>query len=696
MAEAISYLVKDGVAVLTIDNPPVNALGAAVRKGLWQAIERAEADAAVDAVLIRAAGRTFPVGADIREFGKPPQTPLLGELCNRIEAARLPVVAAIHGQALGGGFELALAAHYRIADKMAGIGLPEVNLGILPGAGGTQRVPRLAGAAPALNLMLSGTPIRAGQALDLGLIDRLAEADLQSEALDWARALARDKAGPRRSCDQRAGLADSASFMREVSERRAAVQGGPVMAPARIVDCVEAALLLPFEAGLKMERAAFEDCVASDAARALRHAFFAERRAAKVPELGRTSPRAVEEIGVVGAGLMGAGIAFTCLQAGLPVVLVERDQGALDAGSARLQALYRRAVTKGRISGAEASARLDRLRLSTEMADLGQADVVVEAVFEEEEVKRGVFAALDKVMKPGAILGTNTSYLDIDMLAATISRPEDVVGFHFFSPAHVMKLMEIVVGARTDEQVTATGFALAKRLGKIPVRAGVCDGFIGNRILAAYRQAADFMLEDGASPYQIDDAMRAYGFGLGPYQVLDMAGLGISWARRKRLAPQRAPGERYVRIGDQLCEKGWLGQKTGRGYYRYQEGERQGQPDGEVLALIEAERAEQGITARAFAPEEIQARCLAAMTNEGARLLEEGVALRPSDIDVVLLNGYGFPRWRGGPMMAADLSGLLALSNALKAWEAAEGGFWKPSPLLDELIRNGRHFDDLN
>ncbi len=695
MVKKVKYLRDGDVAILSIQNPPVNALSAAVRKGLWRGIERAEAEGA-RAILIRARGKTFPVGADVREFGKPPVPPMLSALCSRIEAANVPVVAALHGNVLGGGFELALGAHYRIAEKSTGIGLPEVTLGILPGAGGTQRVPRIAGAGASLDLMLSGAPIRATQAFELGLIDRLAETDLQREALDWAHKLASAGASPRRSCDRREGLADPQRYMNEVSERRGSLKGNVSCAPARIVDCVEAALLLPFEAGLAMERAAFEECVATDQARALRHAFFAERRAAKVPELRQVPLRVVNEIGVVGGGLMGAGIAYICLEAGLPVVLVERDDEALEAGRGRINALYRRSVMKGRVSKEAAVERLARLTPSTEMMALGQADVVIEAVFEEEDVKRQVFAALDKVMKPGAILGTNTSYLDINMLAATISRPEDVVGFHFFSPAHVMKLMEIVVGTRTADDVTATGFALAKRLGKIPVRAGVCDGFIGNRILAAYRQAADFMLEDGASPYEIDAAMRAYGFRLGPYEVLDMAGLGISWARRKRLAPLRPAHERYVRIGDQICERGWLGQKSGRGYYRYEEGARQGQPDGEVLALIEAERAEKGITPRGFSPEEIQARCVAAMTNEGARLLGEGVALRPSDIDVVLIHGYGFPRWRGGPMMAADISGLLELKTALQGWAAAEGEFWQPAPLFDDLIKNGQHFSSLN
>lgn len=694
MNKVVTYTVQDSVAILTIDNPPVNALSAAVRQQLWQGIEQAVGDRDVAAILIQASGRTFPVGADVREFGQAPVKPLLTELCNHIEASTKPVIAAIHGSALGGGFEIALAAHYRIAERTAKIGLPEVLLGILPGAGGTQRVPRLAGAKVALDLILSGKPISANVALDNNLIDRIVDGDLQTKAMTWARELVTN--GPRPTRAETKGISDSATFTAEVLARRSGLKNTPLPAPKRIIDCIEAALTQSFDAGIAMERAAFMHCVATDQARALRHAFFGERSAAKVPELAQAKPREVNNLGVVGAGLMGAAIAYTCLNAGLPVMLVERDNDALTAGIGRVQALFDGAVAKGRMPAETAIARMAKMTPTIVMADLGEVDLVIEAVFEEESVKRDVFAALDKVMRPGAILATNTSYLDIDDLAASISRPEYVVGFHFFSPAHIMKLMEIVVGARTNADVTVTGFALAKRLGKIPVRAGVCDGFIGNRILSAYRLAADYMLEDGATPYQIDAAMRAYGFGLGPYQVADMAGLGISWARRKRLAPTRDPEERYVRIGDILCEQGRMGQNTGCGYYLYADGERKGREDPDVLAVIKAERAAKGITPRDFSIEEIQARCVGAMTNEGARLLGEGIALRPSDIDVVLLHGYGFPRWRGGPMIAADITGLTALVAQLKTWEEAEGKFWNPAPILLDLIEKNQTFGDLN
>ena len=696
MNDHVTYEVQDGVAVLTIAHPPVNALSFSVRSGLFDAVERADLDPTVRSVLIRAQGRTFPAGADVREFGKPRAKPILSTVVARIEACSKPVVAAVQGTALGGGFEVALGAHYRLADRKARFGLPEVGLGVLPGGGGTQRVPRLTGAAPALDLMLSGKPVSAQTASDLGLVDALVDGDVAAAGFAFARDLAEKGAAPRPTRDRREGFNDVAAYTAAIAARRAEAAKSPLAAPGKIVDCVEAAMLLPFDAGIAMERAAFDDCENSEGARALRHAFFAERRAAKVPELDGATLREVNTIGVVGAGTMGTGIAVACLDAGFPVTLVERDDDGLMRGVERIDAIYDRSVSKGRIDATTRDARMGLLSGTTRMEDLGRVDLVIEAVFEETSVKEGVFAQLDAVMKPGAILATNTSYLDINALAETISRPEDVVGYHFFSPANIMKLLEIVVADKTDPNVVATGFALAKKLRKVPVRAGVTDGFIGNRILAAYRLAADFMLEDGATPAQIDAAMRAYGFPVGPYQVLDIAGLDISWARRKRLAATRDPAHRYVTIGDTLCERGWFGQKAGRGYYLYDDGSRVGREDPEVLQVITEARADKGIAPRTFTVEEIQARCLGAMANEGARLLEEGVALRPSDIDVVLFFGYGFPRWRGGPMMAADLRGLLTVENELKSWMEEAPEFWTPAPLWDDLVKNGRHFADMN
>jgi 3-hydroxyacyl-CoA dehydrogenase len=694
MSEPVTLRVENSVAVITIDHPPVNALSHAVREGLSDQIKAAISDDAVKAIVLAADGRTFPAGADVREFGRPRAAPILSSVCDLLETSPKPTIAAVHGNALGGGFELALACHYRVVLQTAKLGLPEVKLGVLPGGGGTQRVPRIVGAEAALDLMLPGKPLSAPKAFELGLIDRIAEADLDKAAIAMAQQLVAEGGKTRPTRDRTEGLQDHLGFANAIAARRDKMKNDPQPSVARIIDCVEAAHILPFEAGIAMERAAFDDCETGPEATAMRHAFFAERRAAKVPELKGATLREVKSIGVGGAGTMGSGIAISCLDAGFPVVLVERDQDGLERGVQRIVKNYDRSVAKGRITAAKGEERLSHLNGTTDMQELAQVDLIIEAVFEDEDVKRGVFAQLDEVMKPGGILATNTSYLDIDALAATISRPQDVVGYHFFSPAHIMKLLEIVVGEKTDPNVVATGFELARKLRKVPVRAGVADGFIGNRVLAAYRLAADFMLEDGASPAQIDAAMRAYGFPIGPYQVLDMAGLDISWARRKRLAATRAPEDRYVSIGDKICEQGWFGQKSGRGYYIHdQEGGPVENPD--VLDIIDEERLRQGITPRAFSPQEIQERCLYAMANEGARLVSEGVALRPSDVDVVLLYGYGFPRYRGGPMMAADQVGLLAVKNALTSWRAEEPRFWAPSPLFDELIKNGQKFGDM-
>lgn len=695
MKPQVQYDVVDGVALIKISNPPVNALSQHIRQGLFDAFERADSDDTIGAIVLLAEGKTFPAGADVREFGRPREAPILSDVCSRIETCQKPVLAAVHGHALGGGFELALACHYRIALKGARLGLPEVNLGVLPGGGGTQRLPRIIGANAALELMVTGKSVTAEQAEEMGLIEKVIHNDLHRAAHASAKNMIAQQSAARPTRDRDEGLADPQSFTKAVASWRSRVAGNFVPSVNCVVDCVEAALLLPFEAGIALERKCFDECEVGDVATALRHAFFAERRAAKIPELEGAKIRDITQVGVVGAGTMGTGIAISCLDAGLPVTLVERDDDGLSRGTSRIQDNYEKSVAKGRIDQATADQRLGLLRGTTDMQRLAQVDLVIEAVFEDEAIKRDVFAQLDSVMRPGAILATNTSYLDIDALAATISRPEDVVGYHFFSPAHIMKLLEVVVGEKTHRDVVATGFALAKKLRKVPVRAGVADGFIGNRILAAYRLAADFMIEDGASPAQIDKAMQAYGFPAGPYQVLDMAGLDISWARRKRLAATRDPNERYVSIGDQMCEKGWFGKKSGRGYYVH--GHDLGPVENEdALEIIRTERTKKGITPREFTDAEIQLRCLNAMVNEGARLLEEGVALRPSDIDVVLIYGYGFPRFRGGPMMAADQRGLLSVQNALKSYQPEEPKFWEPAKIFDDLIKNGRHFSDMN
>ncbi|MFY2836056.1 3-hydroxyacyl-CoA dehydrogenase NAD-binding domain-containing protein [Achromobacter xylosoxidans] len=690
---------RDGdVLVVTIDHPPVNALSADVRAGLARAIDQAQRDPQVRAVLLTGAGNNFIAGADIREFGKPPRPPALPDVCNQIEACAKPVVAALHGAALGGGLEVALAAHYRVALPGAKLGLPEVTLGLLPGAGGTQRTPRLIGAAAALDLMLSGKPMTAQAAVAAGLADELAAGtDPLAAGLDYARRLLAQNAAPRRSRDGQA-LADKAACVAAIDAagQRIAASTRGLFSPAKILEAVRAAVEQPFDEGLRAERALFLQCLDSPQRAGLIHAFFAERETAKIPELKQAKPRRLDSVGVIGGGTMGAGIAVAVLDAGLPVVMVEQDEAALARGRQRVEHVYDLLVGKGRMTADERAARLARFTGATDYAALGEADLIIEAVFEDMDVKLAVFAQLDRVAKPGAVLATNTSYLDVDRIAQATRGPADVLGLHFFSPANIMKLLEVVVGRQTAADTVATGFELARRLRKIPVRAGVCDGFIGNRILAVHRQAADMMMEDGASPYQIDAAVRDFGYPMGPYQMADLAGGDIGWATRKRRATTRDPALRYVQIPDRLCERGWFGQKTGRGFYLYPDGARHGTPDPEVLAIIDAERQRAGVTPRPFSAEDIQRRYLAAMINEAANVLHQGIALRPSDIDMVFLSGYGFPRYRGGPMHYADRVGLTNVLADIRAFAKEDPAFWKPSPLLVELAESGRDFASLN
>jgi len=690
------------VLVVTIDNPPVNALGVDVRRGLTAAIDAAGADAAVKAVLIVGTGKTFIGGADIREFGKPPMAPFLPDVCNGIEACSKPVIAVIHGAALGGGLEIALAAHYRLALPGAKLGLPEVALGLLPGAGGTQRTPRLIGAAAALDMMLSGRHVGAAEAAKLGLVDRVVDgADPLAAGLAYAQELVQGGAPVRRTRDA-AQLADTAAQRAAIDSARAetAKKSRGLFSPLKIVDAVQGALELPFDEGQALERKLFLECLDSPQRAGLVHAFFAERETARAPETRSAKPRPISSIGVVGGGTMGAGIAVAVLDAGLPVTMIERDDEALARGRKHVEKVYDGLIAKGRITPDAKNATMARFNGSTSYDALAQADLVIEAVFEDMDVKHAVFAELDRVCKPGAVLATNTSYLDIDEIAAAISRPQDVVGLHFFSPANIMKLLEIVVPAKVSDDVVATAFDLAKKLRKVPVRAGVCDGFIGNRILAVYGQAAHAMMEDGASPYQIDKALRDFGYPMGPFQVSDLAGGDIGWATRKRRAPTRDPRARYVQIADRLCERGWFGQKTGRGYYLYPDGARVGTPDPEVEAIIDAERERAGALSgkapRSFSDAEIVRRYLAAMINEGANVVHQKIALRPLDVDVTFVHGYGFPRYRGGPMHYADTVGLPTILADIREFAREDPLFWQASPLLVELVDKGASFASLN
>ncbi|HEY2021325.1 3-hydroxyacyl-CoA dehydrogenase NAD-binding domain-containing protein [Paraburkholderia sp.] len=697
-ADAVMRELRGNVLLVTIDHPPVNALSADVRRGLAAAIEAADADHSVQAVLIVGAGRNFIAGADIREFGKPPVPPSLPDVCNRIEACAKPIVAAIHGAALGGGLEVALAAHYRIAVDGAKLGLPEVQLGLLPGAGGTQRTPRLIGAKAALDLILSGRHASANEALALGLIDRVGDSgDILAEGLAYVHELLAAQAPVRRTRDADA-LSDRAASLAALAAAReqTAKQSRGLFSPLKIVEAVEAAIEQPFDEGLRTERKLFLECIDSPQRAGLIHAFFAEREVLKAPETRDAKPRALDSIGVVGGGTMGAGIAVAVLDAGLPVTMIERDDASLARGRAHVEKVYDGLIAKGRLTTEQKAAMMTRFRGSTSYDALAHADLVIEAVFEDLDVKKAAFAELDRVCKPGALLATNTSYLDIDAIAASISRPADVIGLHFFSPAHIMKLLEVVVPEQVSADGVATAFELAKKLRKVPVRAGVCDGFIGNRVLAVYRAAADALMEDGASPYQIDAAVRAFGFPMGPFQVVDLAGGDIGWAARKRRAATRDPHARYVQIADRLCERGWFGQKTGRGFYLYLEGSRSGTPDPEVEAIIDAERRRAGITPRTFSDDDIIRRCMAAMINEGANVVHEHIALRPLDVDVTFLYGYGFPRYRGGPMKYADIVGLPKILADLREFAKEDPLFWQPSPLLIELVERGEDFASLN
>ncbi len=686
--------VVDDIAVIAIANPPVNALSHAVRSGLYAAFAEIARRDDVKAVVIYGTDRTFIAGADIREFGKPPQEPFLPDLINRIEACTVPVVAALHGTALGGGLEVALGAHYRVAVPNARFGLPEVTLGILPGAGGTQRLPRLAGVEFALEAITSGRQISADEALKTGVIDRISDtSDVREMGLTYARELVASGATPRRTSEL--SPAPVAAEVFDAARTRLAKKARGQLAPQNCIKAVEGATRLSFAEGLANERALFQELMESDQRAALIHAFFAERQVTKVPEIKDVAPRTIDQIGVIGGGTMGAGIAVSALLAGLQVTLIERDADAVARAEANVSKTLQGSVKRGKLSQEKYDAIMDgTFRASDDYATLAEADVVIEAVFESMEVKKDVFTKLDAICKPGAVLASNTSYLDVNEIAAMTSRPEDVIGLHFFSPAHVMRLLEIVVADKTAPEVTATGFALAKRLKKVAVRAGVCDGFIGNRILSHYRKAGDGAVLAGASPFEVDRALVNFGLAMGPYAVSDLAGLDIGWATRKRLAPTRDPREVYAEFADRLCEAGHFGRKTGKGFYVY--GEEGQVPNDEVLEHIATERAAKGIAAREISEQEVVDRYMAAMVNEAARVVEEGIALRPLDVDVTLLNGYGFPRWRGGPMQYADTVGLDKILADIERFAQEDDFLWQPASLLKRLVAEGKTFADLN
>ncbi len=689
--DVVTVEVAAGIAIITINNPPVNALSQAVRQGLTDAVKTIAADDRVEAAVIIGAGRVFIAGADIREFGLPPVPPFLNDMIGAIEASEKPVIAAIHGVALGGGLEVALGCHYRVGDAKARVGLPEVTLGIIPGAGGTQRLPRLIGAEAATGMITSGRQVGAAEAAKLGILDAIADGDLKAFAMDFATGRAA-KPIPRLS-EKDALPPDAADFF-EAERTSLAKRARGQLSPLRALDSIRGAVELPFADGLAQEREIFEELRASDQSKALRHVFFAERAVTKVPGLEDVKPRPVEAIGIIGGGTMGAGIATAALRAGLTITMIECDEDARVRGIANVEKNLDGFVSRGRMSADEKAEAMARFDASLDYGALAGADLAIEAVFEDMSVKKEVFAKLDGALRPGAILATNTSYLDINEIAGATKRPGDVIGLHFFSPAQIMRLIEIIKGAKTAPDVIATGFDLAKKLGKTGVLSGVCDGFIGNRIVARTRKQADYMIEDGALPWEVDQAMEAFGMAMGPFRVMDLAGLDIGWAQRKRLAPMRDPNERYVAIADRICEEGWFGQKTGRGWYVYDDGKPTPNPDAEAIILDEA--AKHGIARKAIAAQEIQNRILYAMINEAANIVDEGIAQRPLDVDIVEIAGYGFPRWRGGPMCTADLIGLETVRDAILDYGKDDGDFWKLSPLLDRLVADGKTFSDLN
>ena len=690
-----SYAVHGPVAVVTLNNPPVNGLGHALRSGIVAALDQALADPQVQAIVLTGSARAFSGGADVREFGTPKagQEPTLPSVIRALDGATKPVVAAIAGVCLGGGLELALGCHYRVALPDASLGLPEVKLGLLPGAGGTQRLPRLIGLEPALNMIVSGQPVPANAFAGTPLVHALIEGDLVEGAVAFAAQVAARGEPLPRARDLKVKQPNADAFL-QFARNTVAAASKPFPAPLQCVEAV-AASLKPFDEGLQTERTLFQALMQTPESRALRHVFQAERAAAKVPGLPEgTVLRPIARVGVIGAGTMGGGITMNFLNAGIPVVLLEMKQEALDRGLATIRKNYENSMKKGKLKPEQVEQRMGLITPTLEYAALKDADLIVEAVFEEMGVKEAVFRQLDAVAKPGAILASNTSYLDIDRIATFTRRPQDVIGLHFFSPANVMRLLEIVRGAQTAPDVLATSLQLAKQIKKVAVVSGVCDGFIGNRMLARYGAAAQGLINAGALPQQIDGALQKFGLAMGPFRMGDLAGLDIGWATRKRKAAEAGVEMKPI-VADKLCEAGRFGQKTGAGWYRYEAGNRTPLPDSVTEQLIADYRAAHGITPRKIGDEEIVERCIFALVNEGARILEEGIAARASDIDLVYLNGYGFPLRRGGPMLYADTVGLPQVVRSLRRFAAEPGAdaSWQPAPLLVRLAEEGRSFN---
>ncbi|MDA0360227.1 MAG: 3-hydroxyacyl-CoA dehydrogenase NAD-binding domain-containing protein [Proteobacteria bacterium] len=699
MSEVVSYEVRGSIGLIQINNPPVNALSVnkGVLQGLLDAIKSGDHDPQVNAFLLIGGGKNFSGGADISEFGKPkaPGMATLSDLLDYMDTVTKPIVAALSGPTMGGGFELSLTCHYRLASKEAIVGLPEVKLGILPGAGGTQRLPRIIGAEQALELITSGAFISAEKAKSLGIVNEIIDGELLEGSIKWIKRALRSELPVARVSERSVKTnADPEAFItkaRAVAENK--WRGYP--APLRIVECIDAAINKSFKEGMKIERENIEALIPTDESKSLRHLFFAERHANKVDGISKEVPIAkIQSVSVIGAGTMGTGIAMNFLNVGIPVTIIDTNDETLQKGIDTIKKNYLSTVEKGRLSAEDRDRRVALLQGSTALSSVSESDLVVEAVFEEMAVKKAIFLELDSVAKPSAILATNTSTLDVNEIALVTKRPEQVIGLHFFSPANVMQLLEVVRADKTSKEVVATSMSLAKKIKKIPVCVGVCDGFVGNRMIHTYLREAEYLIEEGALPQQVDHAIESFGFAMGPFRMCDLAGLDIGWAIRKRRKSEGLVSKRYVSIPDQLCERGWFGQKTGSGYYTYESGSRVPIVNPEVNAIVENASSEKGITRRTIEANEIVDRLMYALINEGAGILAEGVAQRASDIDVIYAAGYGFPRYRGGPMFYAQTIGLSNVVEGIERYSnQAHGEHWQVSAFLSDLVQKNETFE---
>jgi 3-hydroxyacyl-CoA dehydrogenase len=700
MGDLVQFTKSGDIAVITINNPPVNALSPGVPEGISESIDQLQRDDGLKAAVLIGGGNTFIAGADIKELakmaaGRPRGAGLL-PLLLKIEDCRKPVVAAIHGTALGGGMEIAMACHYRVAVRSAKVGQPEVKLGIIPGAGGTQRLPRLAGIAKAVEMCSEGNPIAAQEAFELGIIDKLIEGDLPTGAIAFAHEIVVKPAPKTRERKNKLGAPEPNAPIFTAARENARKKKRGLVAPLVAIDAVEAATRLPFDEGCQVEQKLFAECLVSPQAKALMHVFFAEREVAKIPDIPKDTPLVpVKTAGVVGVGTMGGGISMVLANAGIPVLVKEADQAALDRGMANIQKNYATSVKRGRFTQQFVDERLKLIQPTLSLDGFASVDLVIEAVFEGMALKKEVFAQLDKVCKPGAILASNTSTLNIDEIASATHRPQFVIGTHFFSPANVMRLLEIVRGKATSKEVIATCMQLSKKLGKVGVLVGNCRGFVGNRMFHPYVRESVFLLEEGATVQEVDGALYDFGMAMGPLAVGDLAGLDVGWRIRQEYRHLEKPGIRQPFAGDRLCEMGRFGQKTGAGWYKYDEN-RRAIPDPELTALVKKWAAQAKIPQRQISRDEIVNRCLYALVNEGARILEEGYALRAGDIDIIYINGYGFPAHRGGPMWYADTAGLQNVYSRVLEFRKQHGELWEPAPLLKQLAEQGKTFADYN